>query len=170
LDHDVLEDAVEVLGEPLGEVRSGPRTPAHGEALMLRRSVLHDHVPTTPGGVRAVAPIRLQPAGRRVGSEAVRHPVNWRAEMETMLRGVLCSRFDTPVGEVWVVHDGAEPLAIRSAGSEAEVEEWCLSTLGVVPEPADLPAALRRRLEDAAAGSGDWRPRLEGLGDFQRRG
>ena len=89
--------------------------------------------------------------------------------METAMRGALCSRHDTAVGEVWVIHDGAEPLAIRRGGTPEEVEAWCLGTVGVVPEPAPLPRSLRRLLEDAAAGRGAWRPRLERLGDFQRR-
>jgi methylated-DNA-[protein]-cysteine S-methyltransferase len=89
--------------------------------------------------------------------------------MKTMLRGVLCSLMETAVGEVWVVHDGAEPITIRPAGPAAEVEGWCLANLGVVPEPVALPTALRRLLEDAAAGRGGWRPRFDGLGDFQRR-
>jgi O-6-methylguanine DNA methyltransferase len=89
--------------------------------------------------------------------------------MTTMLRGVLCSRLTTVVGEVWVIHDGAEPIAIRPDGPAAEVEEWCLGALGVVPEPVELPGRLRRLLQDAAAGRGEWRPRLEGLGDFRRR-
>jgi methylated-DNA-[protein]-cysteine S-methyltransferase len=89
--------------------------------------------------------------------------------MDTVLRGALCSRLDTVVGEVWVIHDGVEPLAIRRGGTAAEMEEWCLATVGRVPEPVDLPDPLRRLIEDTAAGRGDWRPRLRGLGDFQRR-
>jgi O-6-methylguanine DNA methyltransferase len=89
--------------------------------------------------------------------------------METVMRGALCSRFDGPVGEVWVIHDGVEPLAIRRGGTAQEVEAWCLGTVGVVPEAAPLPDSLRRLLEDAAAGRSEWRPRLDGLGDFQRR-
>jgi O-6-methylguanine DNA methyltransferase len=88
----------------------------------------------------------------------------------TMLRGVLCSRLaTTAVGEVWVVHDGAEPIAVLPDGPAATVEEWCLGMLGVVPEPVELPAPLRHLIEDAARGRGEWRPRLEGLGEFQRR-
>jgi O-6-methylguanine DNA methyltransferase len=90
-------------------------------------------------------------------------------EMATVLRGALCSRYETAVGKVWVIHDGAEPMAIRRGGTPEEVEAWCLGTVGVVPEPAPLPETVRQLLEDAAAGRGDWRPRLEGLGDFQRR-
>jgi O-6-methylguanine DNA methyltransferase len=90
-------------------------------------------------------------------------------EMETVLRGALCSRYETTVGDVWVLHDGAEPLAIRRGGTAEEVEAWSLGEVGVVPEPSPLPEAVRSILEDAAAGRGEWRPRLDGLGDFQRR-
>lgn len=87
-------------------------------------------------------------------------------------RELSCSSMPSPVGEVWVVHDGAEPLAVRppgAAGAVQEVQGWCWRSLGVLPQPAPLPAALRRLLEDAAAGRGSWRPRLAGLGDFHRR-
>jgi O-6-methylguanine DNA methyltransferase len=90
-------------------------------------------------------------------------------EMATVLRGALCSRYETAVGDAWVIHDGVEPLAIRRGGTPEEVEAWCLGSVGVVPERAPLPEAVRRLIEDAAAGRGAWRPRLAGLGDFQRR-
>jgi len=73
------------------------------------------------------------------------------------------------VGEAWVVHDGAEPVAVLRAMSVDEVQAWCLEHLGAAPAPVELPAALRTLLEDAAAGRGEWRPRLEGLAEFQRR-
>ena len=44
--------------------------------------------------------------------------------MDTVLRGVLCSRMETAVGEAWVVHDGAEPITIRPDGPTDELEGW----------------------------------------------
>jgi O-6-methylguanine DNA methyltransferase len=83
---------------------------------------------------------------------------------------MLCSRMPSVTGEVWVVHDGAEPLAVhRAAGSAAELQGWCLAHLGGVPTRVPLPDSVRRLIEDAIAGRGSWRPRLEGVGDFQRR-
>jgi O-6-methylguanine DNA methyltransferase len=84
-------------------------------------------------------------------------------------REVTCSPMSTAAGEVWVVHDGAEPLAVRPAGPVGGVQDWCWRALGMIAEPAPLPAALQRLLTDAVAGRGGWRPRLERLGDFQRR-
>jgi O-6-methylguanine DNA methyltransferase len=89
--------------------------------------------------------------------------------MTTMVGSVLCSRRNSAAGEVWVLHDGTEPLAIRHASSDGEFRAWCLARLGAVPEQVPLPAPLRRLLDAAATGRGGWRPRLAGLGEFQRR-
>ena len=171
LDDDVLEDAVEVRRA----ARRGRRR-RRGRRLTTRpscRTAARRTAITPPqhrAVVRGVAPIRLQPAGGVMGSEAMRIRRSGRREMETVLRGVLRSRYRHPGG------GGVGGRRRRRAARHPPRrhrgrggEERCLSTLGAVPEPAYLPAALRRLLEDAAAGSGDWRPRLEGLGDFQRR-
>jgi O-6-methylguanine DNA methyltransferase len=88
--------------------------------------------------------------------------------MATRLRAVLCSRLDTSVGEVWIVHDGAEPVAVRRGESAEGLRAWCLRDLGAMPEEVPLPDRVRRLIEERIAGRGDWRPRFEGLGDFQR--
>jgi O-6-methylguanine DNA methyltransferase len=82
---------------------------------------------------------------------------------------VMCSPMPSGAGEVWVVHDGAEPLAILSPRPAAAAQEWCRSRRGAAVEPSELLAGLRRLLGDAVAGRGGWRPRLEGLGGLQRR-
>ena len=89
--------------------------------------------------------------------------------MHTASRGVVCSPMPSAAGEVWVVHNGDEPLAVRRAASAGEVRDWCWRELGMVAEPGTLPGTLRRLIDDAVAGRSGWRPRLEGLGDFRRR-
>jgi methylated-DNA-[protein]-cysteine S-methyltransferase len=87
--------------------------------------------------------------------------------MDTPAGQICYSSFRSPVGPVYVAHDGQEPLAVRPARSRQAFEDWLRLYFGATPRSAELPEPVKQAMEAALAGRGR-RPALEHVADFER--
>jgi O-6-methylguanine DNA methyltransferase len=83
-------------------------------------------------------------------------------------RSIAYSSVGSPVGRVYVAHDGYEALAIRPAGDPRQFESWFEEHVGGSARPAVMPGPVGEALDAAISGRTGRRPSLSGRDDFER--
>src|SRR5437588_1431813 len=82
--------------------------------------------------------------------------------MSISARPIAYSRVNSPIGPVYVAHDGYEAVAVRPAGDPARFESWLVDHVGASRRQTALPGPILEALSAAVSGRADRRPSLSG--------
>src|SRR5438105_14690960 len=88
--------------------------------------------------------------------------------MNVTSRSIEYSRVGSPIGPLFVAHDGREALAVRPAGDPVGFESWLHDHVGGATRQAVLPVPVMEAISAAINGRPDQRPSLSGLGELER--